>query len=42
MLIGNASLRMRGSRLQHTECDDNEWKCQSAAHTAIISAVRKP
>ena len=42
MLIGNAGLRMRRSRLLHIECDENEWECQSAAHAAILSAARRP
>ena len=42
MLIGNAGLRMHSSRLLHIERDENEWKGQSAAHAAILSAACKP
>jgi hypothetical protein len=41
MLIGNAGLRMHGSRLQHIESDENEWEYPSAVHTAILPAMRE-
>jgi hypothetical protein len=41
MLIGNAGLRMHGSRLQHIECDENEGKYPNAVHAAILPAMRE-
>jgi hypothetical protein len=41
MLIGNAGLRMHGSRLQHIECYENEFKCPSVVHIAILPAMRE-
>src|SRR4029453_7187233 len=41
MLIGNAGLRMHGSRLQHIEGDENEGKYPNAVHAAILPAMRE-
>ena len=39
MLIGNAGRRRGGKQLLRMQCDENEWKCQSAAHAAILAAA---
>ena len=42
MLIGNAGLRMHGSHRLHVERDQNEWKGQTAVHTAILPLAGRP
>ena len=38
MLIGDAGLTLHRSRLLRVECEEDEWKCQCAAHAAILSS----
>lgn len=39
ILIGSAGLRMGGSEVLHLQRDENERKCASVAHAAILSAA---
>ena len=41
MSIGNAGLRMHGSRLLHKECDEKERECPGSVHPAILPAARE-
>jgi len=41
MSVGNAGLRMHGSRLLQIERDENEWECPSEVHTSILRAMRE-